>query len=110
MVKPRLESALLLVKPSLVSTINQSLDFDRITSQTLGILTQTPLTLGGKIFLVDFMVIEDILEFNKLLGIYCVNSMQVMVSTFLHVMYYNNKKENATIDQLDFLDASPHPN
>ena len=84
--------------------------FDIRTSTTLGILTQTPLTLGGKIFLVDFMVIEDILEFNTLLGLDYVNAMQFVVSTFFHVMYYNNKKENATIDQLNFLDASPHRN
>ena len=53
---------------SLVSTTIQLLAFDRRTSIGLGILAQTPVTLGGKIVVVDFMVIEDPLEFNMLLG------------------------------------------
>ena len=54
--------------PSLVSAASQLLAFDRRTSISLGILSQTPVTLGGKTALVDFMVIEDPLDFNMLLG------------------------------------------
>src|SRR5713101_2798432 len=35
--------------------------------------------------------------------------MQVVVSTFFRVMYFNHGEEIVTIDQLDFLDPSPDP-
>ena len=35
--------------PSLVSTASQLLAFDRITSTALGMVAQTPVTLGGKL-------------------------------------------------------------
>ena len=75
----------------------------------MGILAQTLVTLGGKIVLVDFMVIEDPLDFNMLLGCDYFYAMQAVVSTFFHVMYFNHGKEIVTIDQLDFLDPSPDP-
>ena len=49
--------------PILMSTNTQLLYFDRKTSQYLGIVTQTSITLGGKTVSVDFMVIEDPLDF-----------------------------------------------
>ena len=54
--------------PSLMSTASQLLVFDRRTCISLGILTQTLVTLGGKTVLVDSMVIEYPLDFNMLLG------------------------------------------
>src|SRR5712692_5075373 len=95
--------------PSLVSTTSQLLAFDRRTCVALGILTQTPVTLGGKTVLVDFMVIEDPLDFNMLLGRDYVYAMQAVVSTFFRVMYFNHGEEIVTINQLDFLDPSPDP-
>ena len=73
------------------------------------ILAQTPATLGGKTVLLDFMVIEDPLDVNILLGRDYVSAMQAVVSTFFHVMYFNHGEEIVTIDQLDFLDPSPNP-
>ena len=55
--------------PILVSIASQLLEFDRRTCIALGILAQTPVTLGGKTIVVDFMVIEDPLDFNMLLGL-----------------------------------------
>ena len=55
------------------------------------------------------MVIEDPLDFNMLLGCDYVYAMQVVVSTFFRVMYFNHAEEIVTIDQLDFLDPSPDP-
>ena len=75
----------------------------------MGILTQTSVTLGGNTILVDFMVIEGPLDFNMLLGHNYVYSMQVVVSTLFHVMYFNHGEEIVTINQLDFLDPSPDP-
>ena len=67
--------------PILVSTASQLMAFDRRTCIDLGILSQTPVNLGGKTILVVFMVIEDPLDFNMLLGRYYVYAMQVVVST-----------------------------
>ena len=85
------------------------MDFDRRNSISLGIIDLTPVTLGGKIVLVDFMVIEDPLYFNMILGCDYVYAMQAVVSMFFCVMYFNHGKEIITIDQLDFLDLSPDP-
>ena len=79
------------------------------SSISLGILAQTPITLGGKTVLVDFMVIEDPLEFNILLGCDYVYAIQAVVSTFFRVMYFTHNYNIVTIDQLDFLDPSPDP-
>ena len=73
-----------------MSNASQLLAFDRRTCIALGILDQTPVTLGGKIVLVDFMVIEDPLD-------------------ILSCVYFNHDEEIITIDQLDFLDLSPNP-
>ena len=72
--------------PSLVSTASQLLAFDRRTCVALGILPQTPVTLGAKTVLVDFMVIEDPMDFNMLLGCDYGYAMQAMVSKLFHVM------------------------
>ena len=71
-----------------MSTANELLAFDKRTNIDLGILAQTPVTLGGKTVLVDFMVIEDPLDFNMLVEHDYVYSMQVVVSTLFHVMYF----------------------
>ena len=54
----------------------------------------------------DFMVIEDPLDFNMLLGHDYVYVMQTVLSTLFRVMYFNHGEEIVTIDQLDFLDLS----
>ena len=76
--------------PSLVSIASQLLASDRQTSIALGILAQTLVTLSGKTVVVDFMVIKDQLEFNMVLESDYFYAMQVMVSTFFHVMYFNH--------------------
>ena len=76
--------------PSRVSIASQLMAFDRRTCIYLGILSQKPVTLGGKTVLVDFMVIEDPLDFNMLLGCDYVYAMQAVVSKFFHVMYFNH--------------------
>ena len=80
--------------PNLVSTTSHLLELDRRTCIAFGILAQTPVTLGGKTVLVDFMVIEDPLDFNMLLGRDYFYAMQeiidVIISTFFCVMYFNH--------------------
>ena len=76
--------------PILMSNSSLLLVFDTRTSIALGITSQMPVTFGGETILVDFMVIEDPLDFNTLLGRDYVYSMQVVVSTLFHVMYFNH--------------------
>ena len=86
---------------SLILIDSQLLAFDRRTSQALGILTQTSITLGGKTVLVDFMVIEDSLDFNMLFGNDYVYAMKAMVSTLFLVMYFPHNESIVTVDQLE---------
>ena len=95
--------------PSLVSTSSQLLAFDRRTCIDLGSFSQTPITLGGNAVLVDFMVIENPLDFNMLLEQDYVYAMQAVSLTLFHVMHFNHGEEIVTIDQLNFLDPSPNP-
>ena len=59
--------------------------------------------------LVDFMVTEDPLEFNMLLGRDYVYVMKVVVSTLFRVMYIHHNETIVTIDQLTFVETSPYP-
>ena len=43
--------------PELVTTLHELLDFDRRPSEYLGILPQFPISLGGKIILIDVIVV-----------------------------------------------------
>ena len=76
--------------PILMLTSSQLLAFDRRTCIALGTIAQTPVSLGGKTVLVDFMVMEDPLDFNMILGRDYVYAIQAVVSTFFHVMYFNH--------------------
>ena len=76
-----------------MSTASQLLEFNRRTFIALGILTQTHVTLGGKTILVDFMVIEDPLDFNILLGCDYYYSRKDVVSILFHVMYFITAKK-----------------
>jgi len=54
--------------PQLAPMTQNMLTFDRRVSQPLWILPQFLITLGGKIFYIDVMVVHDPLDFNLLLG------------------------------------------
>ena len=84
--------------PILMLTSSQLLAFDRRNCIALGTIAQTLVTLGGKITLVGFMVIEDPLDFNMLLERDYFYSMQDVVSTFFRVMYFNHGEEIVAID------------
>ena len=64
----------------------------------MGILTQLPVTLSGKTVLVDFMVIEDPLDFNMLLGCDYVYAMKVVVSTLFRVMHFPRNESIVTVN------------
>jgi hypothetical protein len=65
----------------LVSASHEMLGFDRRPSEYLGILPQLHISLGGKIVLVDVIVVQVLLDFNMILGRDYVYAMNVVVST-----------------------------
>jgi hypothetical protein len=89
--------------PQLVSVTHHLLDFNRRSSEPLGILPQLPITLGGKIVCIDVMVVQGPLDFNFLLGWDYVYAMKVVVSTLFRVMHFPHNGNIVTIDQLSFI-------
>jgi hypothetical protein len=84
------------------------LDFDRCPSEYLGILPQFPISLGGKIFLVDVVMVQGPLYFNMLLGCDYVYSLNVVVSTLFRVIHFPHTGSIFTINQL--ASDNIHPN
>jgi hypothetical protein len=84
------------------------LDFDRCPSEYLGIRPQFPILLGGKIFLVDVLVVQGPLYFNMLLGCDYVYALNVVVSTLFRVIHFPHTGSIFTIDQL--ASDNIHPN
>jgi hypothetical protein len=64
-----------------MSSSHELLAFDKRPSEYLGILPQLPISLGGKIVLVDVIMVQGSLDFNMLLGCDYVYAMNVVVST-----------------------------
>jgi hypothetical protein len=89
--------------PQLAPVTQNLLDFNRRTSQPLGILPQFPVTLGGKIVFIDVMVVRDPLDFTLLLGLDYVYAMKDIVSTLFCVIYFPQNGRIVTIDQLSFI-------
>jgi hypothetical protein len=94
--------------PKLVSSSHELLAFDRCPSEYLGVLPQLPISLGGKIVLVDVIVVQGPLDFNMLLGRDYVYAMNVVVSTLFRVMHFPHNGSIVTIDQL--ASDNHHPN
>jgi hypothetical protein len=94
--------------PKLESSLHDFLDFDRHPSEYLGILPQLPISLGGNIFLVDFILVQGPLYFNMILVHDYVYAMKDVVSTLFRVMHFHHNGSIVTIDQLAY--DNHHPN
>jgi hypothetical protein len=86
--------------PQLVLVTQTLFDFNRRTNQPLGILPQFLVTLGGKTIFVDFMVVQDPLDFDLLLGRDYVYAMKAIVSTFFRLISFPHDGRMVTIDEL----------
>jgi hypothetical protein len=86
--------------PQFVLVTHNLLSFNRRTSYPLEFLPQFPITLGGKNFFIDVMVVQDPLEFDSLLGQYYVYSMKAIVSTFFRVISSPHDGRILAIDKL----------
>jgi len=62
-----------------VTALHEMMDFDRRTSEYLGILPQLPILLGDKIVLVNVIVVQSPLYFNMPLGHDYVYPMNIVV-------------------------------
>ena len=82
---------------------NKILYFNRIPTNTLGILLQFPITLEGKTVCIDVMVVQSPLDFNMLIGCDYVYTMKDVVSTLFRVMHFPHDGKIVTIDQLSFI-------
>jgi len=91
-----------------VSASHELLAFDRCPSEYLRILPQFPISLGGKIVLVDVIMVQGPLDFNMLLRRDYVYAMNVVVSTLFRVMHFPHNGNIVTIDQLAY--DNHHPN
>jgi hypothetical protein len=94
--------------PKLVCSSHELLDFDKLPSEYFGILPQLPISLGGKIVLVDAIVVQGPLDFNMLLRHDYVYAMNVVVSTLFRVMNFPQNGSIVTINQLE--SDNHHPN
>jgi hypothetical protein len=97
-----------LCSPELVSPSHELLDFDRCPGEYLGILPQFLISLGGNTVLVDFIVVQGLLDFNMLDGHDYVYAMNVVVSMLFQVMHFPHNGSIFTIEQLEFYNH--HPN
>jgi hypothetical protein len=84
------------------------LAFDRRPSEYFGILLQLPISLGGKTFLVDVIVVQGQLDFNMLLECDYVYAMNDVVSTLFRVMHFPHNESIVIVDQLAY--DNHHPN
>jgi hypothetical protein len=91
-----------------VTASHKLLDFDRCPGEYLGILPQFPISLGGKIFLVDVIVVQGPLYLNMLLGCDYVYALNVVVSTLFRVNHFHQTGSIFTIDEL--ASDNIHPN
>ena len=74
------------------------LDFNRGTSQPLGILPQLPITLGGKVIYLNVMVVPGSLDYNLLLGLNYVYDMGAIVSTLFRVICFLHEGRIVTVE------------
>jgi len=67
--------------PKLLVVDNQFLAYDRKPGESMRVLPQFPITLGGKTVLINMMVVDCPLDFNMLLECDFVYAMNVVVSS-----------------------------
>jgi hypothetical protein len=84
------------------------LAFDRRASESLGILPQLPINLGGQIFHIGVMIVQGPLDFDLLFGCDYVYAMKAIMSTLFRVMYFLYNGNIVTIDQLLFIKTDHH--
>jgi hypothetical protein len=94
--------------PKLVFASHELLAFDRRPSEYLWVLPQLPISLGGKIVLVDVIVVQGQLYFNMLLEHDYVYAMNVVMYMLFWVMNFHHNGSIVTIDQLEY--DNHHPN
>ena len=84
-------------------TIDQILYFNTRPIAPLDILPYFHITLGGKIFSIDVIVVQGTLYFNMLLRQDYFYAMEVLVSTLFQVMHFPHDGKIVIIYHLSFV-------
>jgi len=92
----------------ILSASQDPFDFDRCPSKYLVILSHFPISLGGKIVLVNVEVVQGSLDLNMLLGRDYAYDMNILVSMLFWVMHFPHNRIIVTIDKL--ASDNHHPN
>ena len=79
-------------------------DYDGHPTKAQGILPHFPITLAGKIVLIDIEVANTQLDYNLLLGRSYMYAMRVVASTIFHLMMFPHELNIVTVDQLTYHD------
>ena len=78
--------------------------YDRHPTKSQGIIPHVPITLAGKIVLIDIEVVNAQLNYNLLLGRSYMYAMRAVTSTVFHLMMFPHEGNIMTIDQLTYHD------
>lgn len=93
---------LTLGSPTLTPPLNSLKSFDDHNFIPKGYLASYPVTLYGKMVMVDIEVIDKKLDYNLLLGHSWTYGMITSVSTFFHIILFMLDGKIVTVDQLSF--------
>ena len=78
--------------------------YDGHPTKAQGILPHVPITLAGKIVLIDIEVVNAQLDYNLLLKRSYMYAMRAITSTIFHLMMFPLEGKIVTIDQLTYHD------
>ena len=88
--------------PNLEPTLSRLLEFNKNTSEPLGVLPQFPITLGRKIASINIMVMHNLLDFSFFLDHDYIYFMKDFVSTLFWVMHFSHVGNIMIVDHLSF--------
>ena len=78
--------------------------YDGHPTKAQGILPHFPITLAGKIVLIDIEVVNAQLDYNLLLERSYMYAMQAVTSTIFHLMMFPHEGKIVMVEQLTYHD------
>jgi hypothetical protein len=96
-----------LVSPTLIPSMTELISFDGRLCSPLWILPNLLIEMGGKIVLINVVVVDGLVDYNILLGCDFIYAMSVLVSSLFPVIIFPHEGCIITIDKLSYIDPSP---
>jgi hypothetical protein len=93
--------------PTLIPSMTELRAFDGRIISPLGILPNLPIELGGKMVLINVVVMDSLVDYNILLGHDFIYVMSFVVSSLLRFMIFQHEGCTITINHLSY--NNPHP-